>query len=53
MENGTDPLTIIDALTELMGRIGEKFSKLEIFLPEMMMAGEAMTDAGSASNLIG
>ncbi len=43
VEDGTDPLSIIDALTELMGRIGAKFSRLEIFLPEMMMAGEAMT----------
>jgi len=39
---GTDALKIIEALTQLMGQVGEKFSRLEIFLPEMMMAGAAM-----------
>jgi len=40
---GTDSLKIIGALTEVMGQVGEKFSRLEIFLPEMMMAGAAMS----------
>lgn len=40
---GTDALKIIEALTQLMGQVGEKFSRLEIFLPEMMMAGAAMS----------
>ena len=39
---GGDPLKIIEALSGVMDTIGEKFSRLEIFLPEMMMAGEAM-----------
>jgi len=39
---GIDALKIIEALTQLMGQVGEKFSRLEIFLPEMMMAGAAM-----------
>ena len=43
VDGGTDPLEIIAALTELMGKIGDRFTRLEIFLPEMMMAGEAMT----------
>jgi methanogenic corrinoid protein MtbC1 len=43
VEKGTDALKIIEALTQLMGRVGEKFSRLEIFLPEMMMAGGAMS----------
>ena len=42
VDGGSDPLEIISALTEVMGRIGERFAKLEIFLPEMMMAGDAM-----------
>ena len=42
VDGGTDPLDVIAALTDVMGSIGEKFSRLEIFLPEMMMAGEAM-----------
>jgi methanogenic corrinoid protein MtbC1 len=40
---GTKALEIIEALTALMAEVGEKFSRLEIFLPEMMMAGAAMS----------
>ena len=43
VEGGTDPLKIIDALTKVMDEIGEKFARLEIFLPEMMMSGEVMS----------
>jgi corrinoid protein of di/trimethylamine methyltransferase len=43
LAKGTDALKIIEALTQLMGVVGEKFSRLEIFLPEMMMAGAAMS----------
>lgn len=44
IDEGAEPLEIIAALTEVMGQIGEKFSRLEIFLPEMMMSGEAMSN---------
>jgi len=44
MDKGSDPLKVIEALTEIMGRIGDRFARLEIFLPEMMMAGEAMAE---------
>lgn len=44
MDEGADPLKIISSLTEVMGKIGDKFSRLEIFLPEMMMSGEAMSE---------
>lgn len=44
IDEGAEPLKIIGALTEVMGQIGEKFSRLEIFLPEMMMSGEAMSN---------
>jgi corrinoid protein of di/trimethylamine methyltransferase len=43
LDGGTDPLKIIGSLTEVMDRIGQKFARLEIFLPEMMMSGEAMS----------
>ncbi len=33
---------VIDRLASVMQQIGEKFSRLEIFLPEMMQSGEAM-----------
>jgi methanogenic corrinoid protein MtbC1 len=42
VDGGTDPLDVIEALTDVMDSIGEKFGRLEIFLPEMMSAGEAM-----------
>jgi methanogenic corrinoid protein MtbC1 len=42
VDGRTDPLDVIAALIDVMGGIGEKFSRLEIFLPEMMLAGEAM-----------
>lgn len=42
---GTDPLKIISSLTGAMGEVGEQFARLEIFLPEMMQAGEAMAAA--------
>lgn len=43
VDEGADPLKIISFLTEVMEKIGEKFSRLEIFLPEMMMSGGAMS----------
>jgi corrinoid protein of di/trimethylamine methyltransferase len=43
LDRGTGALKIIESLTRLMGEVGEKFSRLEIFLPEMMMAGAAMS----------
>ncbi len=42
VDSGTAPLDIISALTTVMGKLGERFSRLEVFLPEMMMAGDAM-----------
>lgn len=43
LEGGADPLQMIETLTKTMGRVGDLFAKLEIFLPEIMMAGEALT----------
>ncbi len=40
---GVDLMQMIAALTEVMERVGEKFSRLEIFLPEMVLTGGAMT----------
>ena len=39
----TDPLRMIETLTETMNRLGDLFAKLEIYLPEIMLAGEALT----------
>jgi corrinoid protein of di/trimethylamine methyltransferase len=43
LKEGQDPLQMIDHLTETMTRIGDAFAKLEIFLPEIMVAGEALS----------
>jgi corrinoid protein of di/trimethylamine methyltransferase len=42
LENGQDPLLMIESLTKTMGHVGDQFAKLEIFLPEIMLAGEAL-----------
>ena len=43
LEEGKDPLDMIAALTETMNKLGELFERLEIFLPQLILAGEALT----------
>jgi corrinoid protein of di/trimethylamine methyltransferase len=43
LAEGTDPLRMIETLTQTMNRLGDLFAKLEIYLPEIMLAGEALT----------
>ncbi len=43
LDEGNDPLQMISALTETMNKLGDLFSRLEIFLPQLMLAGEALT----------
>ena len=43
LTEGADPIVMIEALTKTMARVGDLFAKLEIFLPEIMLAGEALT----------
>ena len=45
IDQDTDPLLAISSITEVMGEVGDKFSRLEIFLPEMMKSGKAMAEA--------
>jgi len=42
LKDGSDPLLMIEALTKTMGYVGDLFAKLDIFLPEIMLAGEAL-----------
>ena len=42
LADGVDPLDILSTLTATMERVGENFAKLDIFLPEVMLAGEAL-----------
>ena len=41
LADGVDPLDILNTLTQTMQRVGQQFANLDIFLPEVMMAGEA------------
>ena len=43
LENGSDPIEMIEMLTRTMAHVGELFAKLDIFLPEIMMAGDALS----------
>ena len=43
LKEGTSPHEMISAMTATMARVGDQFAKLEIFLPEIMLAGEALT----------
>ena len=43
LQAGTSPLEMITEMTATMARVGEQFAKLDIFLPEIMLAGEALT----------
>lgn len=42
LENGTDPLDVLDFGKQAMDVIGDKFEKGEAFIPELIMAGEMM-----------
>jgi methanogenic corrinoid protein MtbC1 len=42
VSEGTDVLAAIDVATEAMQEIGDKFAAFEIFLPDLMIAGEKM-----------
>ncbi len=42
IEEGAAIGQVIDALTDGMREIGEQFARMDIFLPEMMMAAQAM-----------
>lgn len=43
LKEGADPLLMIAELTRTMAHVGDLFAKLDIFLPEIMLAGEALT----------
>ncbi len=43
LKDGTGPLEMIAEMTRTMARVGDLFAKLEIFLPEIMLAGEALS----------
>ena len=51
LADGQDPLQMIEHLTRTMARVGDLFARLEIFLPEIMLAGEAPIARSTLSDL--
>jgi corrinoid protein of di/trimethylamine methyltransferase len=45
MAEKMDPLQVVDSLTEAIREVGDRFERMEIFLPEMMLAAQAMQKA--------
>ncbi len=45
MAEKVDPLEAVDALTDAIRDVGGRFERMEIFLPEMMLAAQAMQKA--------
>jgi corrinoid protein of di/trimethylamine methyltransferase len=45
MAEKLEPLTVVDALTDAIREVGDRFERMEIFLPEMMLAAKAMQKA--------
>ena len=43
LEAGLDPLEISKVLTDAIREVGDMYAKYEIFLTQLMLAGEAMT----------
>ncbi len=43
VESGADPMAILGAAREAMDLIGQRYEKGTYFLPELMLAGEVMT----------
>ncbi len=45
MADKMDPLAVVDALTDAIREVGDRFERMEVFLPEMMLAAQAMQKA--------
>jgi len=43
LKDGVAAVEILSNLTATMEKVGERFARLDIFLPEVMMAGEALS----------
>ena len=42
LEKGIDPMNAINALTEAVRQIGERYGRMELFLGQLIKAGDAM-----------
>jgi len=46
LDNGEDPQAILDAGSEAMSRIGDRYDAGEYYLPELILAGDMMRQIG-------
>ena len=44
VESGSEPMVILDATREAMGLVGQRYDEGTYFLPELVLAGEMMTE---------
>lgn len=42
LQEGADPLDVLKVLSDTVKEVGDKFSRLELFLTDLMMAGDTM-----------
>lgn len=45
VKSGADPVKAVDAMGKAMNELGDKFEKMEVFLPEIIMASDALKAA--------
>ena len=45
IDEGLDPKTVLDAMTDAMGVVGQRFQDNEIYVPEMLISARAMKAA--------
>lgn len=45
LDEGLEPVVILDSMTEAMGVVGERFARNEIYVPEMLISARAMKGA--------
>ena len=45
IDEGIPPLDILDPMTDAMGVVGDRFSRQELFVPEMLISARAMKGA--------
>lgn len=48
LEAGKDPLVVLDSCREAMDIVGGQFDRGEVFVPELILAGEMLSDISAA-----
>jgi 5-methyltetrahydrofolate--homocysteine methyltransferase len=47
LDESMDPVTVLDAMTEAMGMVGDRFARQEIYVPEMLISARAMKESAA------